>query len=220
MITFKKFCKYLTIISSLCIAIYGVRDLFSLGGTHIFGMFCPNRRIHARIRASPENLAGRRGLVHLFFSRVTIFLFQYRHRGTCMQAPNIPDNIILKCKKKEEKKVALIFARIMPKFSQDLCPKFYIGNFFFFFFFLGGQIFARIFTLAIFFFFLGGGGAECPPAPPPPPSRTPRLWVLLLLYTAYILRGFYFREFNNTRKYLPPIRTHECDLCTPPRSRI
>ena len=50
-----------------------------------------------------------------------------------------------------------------------------------------------------------------------------------LLYTPYISRGFYFREFresgasrefNNTRKYLPPIRTHECDLCTPPRSRI
>ena len=50
-----------------------------------------------------------------------------------------------------------------------------------------------------------------------------------ILYTPYISRGFYFREFresgasrefNNTRKYLPPIRTHECDLCTPPRSRI
>ena len=50
-----------------------------------------------------------------------------------------------------------------------------------------------------------------------------------LLYTPYISRGFYFREFresgasrefNNMRKYLPPIWTHECDLCTPPRSRI
>ena len=39
----------------------------------------------------------------------------------------------------------------------------------------------------------------------------------------YILWGFYFREyresgaireFNNTRKYVPPILTHECDLCT------
>ena len=46
---------------------------------------------------------------------------------------------------------------------------------------------------------------------------------LQILYTPYISRGFYFREFresgasrefNNTRKYLPPIRTHECDLCT------
>ena len=27
------------------------------GVTHIFGMFCPIRRMHARIRASPENLA-------------------------------------------------------------------------------------------------------------------------------------------------------------------
>ena len=44
-----------------------------------------------------------------------------------------------------------------------------------------------------------------------------------VLYTPYISRGFYFREFresgasrefNNTRKYLPPIRTYECDLCT------
>ena len=41
-----------------------------------------------------------------------------------------------------------------------------------------------------------------------------------ILYTPYILRGFYFREsgaireFINTRKYLPPIPTHECDLCT------
>ena len=44
-----------------------------------------------------------------------------------------------------------------------------------------------------------------------------------LLYTPYISRGFYFhefresgaiREFINTRKYLPPIPTHECDLCT------
>ena len=44
-----------------------------------------------------------------------------------------------------------------------------------------------------------------------------------ILYTPYISRVFYFREFresgasrefNNTRKYLPPIRTHECDLCT------
>ena len=44
-----------------------------------------------------------------------------------------------------------------------------------------------------------------------------------LLYTPYISRGFYFREFResgairefiNTRKYLPPIPTHECDLCT------
>ena len=52
---------------------------------------------------------------------------------------------------------------------------------------------------------------------------------LKLLYTPYISRGFYFREFresgasrefNNMRKYLPPIWTHECDLCTPPRSRI
>ena len=51
----------------------------------------------------------------------------------------------------------------------------------------------------------------------------------LVLYTPYISRGFYFREFresgasrefNNMRKYLPPIWTHECDLCTPPRSRI
>ena len=42
-------------------------------------------------------------------------------------------------------------------------------------------------------------------------------------YTPYISRGFYFREFResgaihefiNTRKYLPPIPTHECDLCT------
>ena len=39
----------------------------------------------------------------------------------------------------------------------------------------------------------------------------------------HISRGFYFREFResgairefiNTQKYLPPIRTHECDLCT------
>ena len=46
---------------------------------------------------------------------------------------------------------------------------------------------------------------------------------MILEYTPYISRGFYFREFresgasrefNNTRKYLPPIRTHECDLCT------
>ena len=41
-----------------------------------------------------------------------------------------------------------------------------------------------------------------------------------ILYTPYILRGFYFREsgaireFNNTRKYLPPIPTHECDFFT------
>ena len=44
-----------------------------------------------------------------------------------------------------------------------------------------------------------------------------------VLYTPYISRGFYFREFRelgaireliNTRKYLPPIPTHECDLCT------
>ena len=44
-----------------------------------------------------------------------------------------------------------------------------------------------------------------------------------ILYTPYISRGFYFREFResgairefiNTRKYLPPIPTHECDLCT------
>ena len=47
-------------------------------------------------------------------------------------------------------------------------------------------------------------------------------WVILL-YTPYISRGFYFREFResgairefiNTRKYLPPIPMHECDLCT------
>ena len=31
----------------------GLWDLFSFGGTHIFGMFCLNLRIHARIRASP-----------------------------------------------------------------------------------------------------------------------------------------------------------------------
>ena len=45
----------------------------------------------------------------------------------------------------------------------------------------------------------------------------------MVLYTPYISRGFYFREFResgairefiNTRKYLPPIPTHECDLCT------
>ena len=50
---------------------------------------------------------------------------------------------------------------------------------------------------------------------------TSSFWVLL--YTPYISRGFYFREFResgaireliNTRKYLPPIPTHECDLCT------
>ena len=44
-----------------------------------------------------------------------------------------------------------------------------------------------------------------------------------LLYTLYISRGFYFREFresgasrefNNTQKNLPPIPTHECDLYT------
>ena len=44
-----------------------------------------------------------------------------------------------------------------------------------------------------------------------------------VLYTPYILRGFYFHEFResgairkfiNRRKYLPPIPTHECDLCT------
>ena len=44
-----------------------------------------------------------------------------------------------------------------------------------------------------------------------------------ILYTPYISRSFYFREFResgairefiNTRKYLPPIPTHECDLCT------
>ena len=44
-----------------------------------------------------------------------------------------------------------------------------------------------------------------------------------ILYTPYISRGFYFREFResgairefiNTRKYLPPIPTHEWDLCT------
>ena len=47
--------------------------------------------------------------------------------------------------------------------------------------------------------------------------------LLDILYTPYISRGFYFREFrklgairkfNNTQKYLPPIPTHECDLCT------
>ena len=37
--------------------------------------------------------------------------------------------------------------------------------------------------------------------------------IVLILYTPYISRGFYFREFNNTRKYLPSISTHECDLC-------
>ena len=48
----------------------------------------------------------------------------------------------------------------------------------------------------------------------------PILILFVLLYTPYISRGFYFREsgasreFNNTQKYLPPIRTHECDLCT------
>ena len=45
----------------------------------------------------------------------------------------------------------------------------------------------------------------------------------IILCTPYISRVFYFREFResgairefiNTRKYLPPIPTHECDLCT------
>ena len=45
----------------------------------------------------------------------------------------------------------------------------------------------------------------------------------MILYMPYISRGFYFREFResgairefiNTQKYLPPIPTHECDLCT------
>ena len=48
-------------------------------------------------------------------------------------------------------------------------------------------------------------------------------WRNVVLYTPYISRGFYFRkfresgaicEFINTQKYLPPIPTHECDLCT------
>ena len=52
------------------------------------------------------------------------------------------------------------------------------------------------------------------------PKDRPQYYVL---YTPYISRGFYFREFResgairefiNTRKYLPPIPTHECDLCT------
>ena len=47
--------------------------------------------------------------------------------------------------------------------------------------------------------------------------------IISILYTPYISRGFYFREFResgairefiNTRKYLSPIPTHECDLCT------
>ena len=54
-------------------------------------------------------------------------------------------------------------------------------------------------------------------------GRGVQLVIFQILYTPYISRGFYFREFRksgairefiNTRKYLPPIPTHECDLCT------
>ena len=45
------------------------------------------------------------------------------------------------------------------------------------------------------------------------------MWdILTITVYAIYFAGFYFREsgasreFNNTRKYLPPIRTHECDL--------
>ena len=55
--------------------------------------------------------------------------------------------------------------------------------------------------------------------------KSSKYWItgLNTVYMPYILRGFYFREFlesgaireiNNTQKYLPPIQTHECDLCT------
>ena len=58
-----------------------------------------------------------------------------------------------------------------------------------------------------------------------PPRTTFMNKITKVLYTPYISRGFYFcefresgaiREFNNTQKYmyLPPIPTHECDLCT------
>ena len=54
-------------------------------------------------------------------------------------------------------------------------------------------------------------------------EKSPAILKFILLYTPYISRSFYFREFResgairkfiNTRKYLPPIPTHECDLCT------
>ena len=80
----------------------GVRDLLSfLGGRIHFGMFCPNRRIHARIRASPENLAewgGGRGASALFFARPKVSVFY--------------------------SSIARIFSRFIPKFR----PKFYIGK--------------------------------------------------------------------------------------------
>ena len=72
------------------------------GGERIFDMFCPNRKIYARIRASPQNLAEREGGGGgICFAR-TKFSVSYSSIGIGIHAaPKIPDRI---------------FARITPDF--------------------------------------------------------------------------------------------------------
>ena len=153
--------------------VIGVQDLFIFfflgGGTHIFDMFCPNRRIHARIRCSPENLVEQGGgggkTCTRFFAltKFSVFYSSIGIGGTCMHAPKIPDNIFWQASKQGKKKVARIFAQIISEFCSNFArfsPEFLLWQFFWFFFL---------------------GGAQWPP---PPPSPTPMggvlsWWVLL-----------------------------------------
>ena len=116
------------------------------GGAHIFGMFCPNRRIHARIRASPENQRGWGGgdSCTLFFARQKklCLLLQHRHKGTRRLLKFLTTYFD---KQASKKKVARIIPEFCANFARFL-PEFYISK-------------------------VGKGHSA--PCPPPPPSRTP-----------------------------------------------
>ena len=118
------------------------------GGIHIFGMFCQDRRIHARIRAS-----GTRALFFFFFARapkICCLLFQYRQRGTCrllkFPTAHVDKQGGKKKKKKRKKKrkkkkknrpnICPNYIRILPDFR----PNFYSGNIYIFFGGGGGTV--------------------------------------------------------------------------------
>ena len=96
------------------------------GSTHILGMFCPNRRIHARIRASPENLAERGA------PKMQKFYVFYKRFGIGVHAGsnNSRQHILTSKQKEEEKKgrpnICPNYIRTLPEFR----PIFYIGKFF------------------------------------------------------------------------------------------